>query len=434
MFRVVLLSLLILLFASLFSACSMNSSKSIAPNQRAFEAEDEYIIYALRAEELQDYSAASLLFEKLFEHSGKKEYLYRSLENDLAAKESQRLLQRTRDSLLKTPDDPTLLRLQIFALVELAELKEAQSLAMKLAHTTQSADDYLLVGEILIKQGEFDLALRYLDSAYAKEYNEKILDKISIILYINLERQKDAIAYLETHTRVHGFSALIATRLIGFYSDQNNIEGLLSTYKRLYALQKSEDVAKKIIQIYTYKRDYIRLIDFLEESKSDDKLLLQLYISSKNYTKAYVVAQRVYDETADIEFLAQSAIYEYEASSKKSDKELLNRVLRKLEDVVSMDDSPIYLNYLGYLLIDHDIDVPQGIRYIEKVLQTEPDSAYYLDSLAWGYYKLGNCLKAQKMIHKVMRLEGGDNAEVLEHAKRIEECVKSKVKQKKVKK
>lgn len=420
MFKASLLFLLSLLLVS----CASPKPEKLRANQKAFAQEDTYILYALHAQENQQNSAAASLFETLYEKSGRKEYLYRSLENDLIAKNSQQLINRI-DALPKEfESDVRVARLKVVALFELERLLEAEALSVALAKKTQEPNDYLLVGDVLLKSRKFDLAARYLDSAYAKEYNEKILDKISIILYVNLNRQKDAIAYLETHLRMHGNSKLVATRLIGFYSDQNNIDGLLATYKRLYAMDKDEEVAKKIIQIYTYKRDYLRLIDFLEESKSDDVMLLQLYSSARNYKKAYPLAKKLYEETSDITYLGQSAIYEYESAEDKSSKQLLDSVVDKLQRVIETNKSPIYLNYLGYLLIDHDRDVKKGMEYIRSVLKLEPNSAYYLDSLAWGYYKLGECKKAQKIIKKVLTLEGGDNIEVLDHAKAIEKCVK----------
>jgi len=57
-------------------------------------------------------------------------------------------------------------------------------------------------------------------------------------------------------------------------------------------------------------------------------------------------------------------------------------------------------------------------------LKIEPKSAFYLDSLAWGYYKLGNCKEAYKIIKKVTKLEGGDDKEVVSHFKKIKKCMK----------
>jgi len=73
--------------------------------------------------------------------------------------------------------------------------------------------------------------------------------------FLDLGRKKDAIAQLETHSRMHGCSKMICKRLIGFYSNENNIEGLLSVYLRIYELEKRV----KIILKKNYKfKDYFQ--------------------------------------------------------------------------------------------------------------------------------------------------------------------------------
>jgi len=199
----------------------------------------------------------------------------------------------------------------------------------------------------------------------------------------------------------------------------------LSVYLRLYSVDKSDEIAKKIIQIYSYKKEYIKLMNFLEDSKSDDKALFELYSFTKNYNKAYLLADNLYAKTGDLNYLGQSAIYEYESANDKNDKKLLKSVVEKLEKVVKTDNNPLYLNYLGYVLIDHNIDVKKGITYIKKVLLIQPNSSFYLDSLAWGYYKLGQCKKAKKIMNRVVTLEGGDDPEVKKHVRIIDKCVKN---------
>ncbi len=407
----------------LFTACSLHEKRDIKPNEKAFVDEDTYILFALRAEELHDNKAAADLYTTLYEKSEKKEYIYRSLENNLIAQENEKVLKRV-DALQKDkPFDARLLRYKVVALFELNRLDEAKELGVKLASITKEPNDYLLTADIYIKRQEFDLAVKYLESAYAKENNEKILDKMSIILYVNLGKKKEAIAHLETYSRMLGCSKLICMRLIAFYSNDNNINGLLSTYLRLYELDKNPNVAKKIIQIYTYKKDYNSLVDFLEKSKSDDEILLEVYSYLGKYKKAFVLADELYSRTLDINYLGQSAIYEYESAEDKSSKVLLKNVIEKLEKVVAVNEQAMYLNYLGYILIDHDIDVKKGMAYIDKVLEVQPKSAFYLDSKAWGYYKLGECEKAEKLIKEVATMKGGDDPEVKAHEKAIQKCL-----------
>ena len=414
-----------ILIGLLFVSCVGTQPKVLNSNAKSFAEEDTYILFALRAEQIKDNKSASELFELLYNKSDKKEYLYRSLENDLIAKRNEELIKRVDALSLDSLYDAKLIRLKVVALFELNRLDEAIDLSVSLSHKTQEPNDYLLTSDIYIKRQEYDLAVRYLESAYAKENNEKILDKMSIVLYVNLGKKKEAIAHLETHSRMLGCSQLVCGRLIGFYSNENNVEGLLSTYLRLYELDKNPEVAKKIIQIYSYKRDYKNLTEFLEKSNSDDDVLLQLYSSTKNYAKAFPLADKLYDETYDINYLGQSAIFEYENAKDKNSRKVLDSVVSKLEKVTKEDDQAIYLNYLGYILIDHDLDVKKGMSYIELVLKEQPNSAFYLDSKAWGYYKLGQCRQAKELMDRIVKLEGGNDPEVLLHIKQIDKCIKT---------
>jgi len=423
MFRVVLLTLFILL-----TACSQ---KSVKPNEKAFDAEDTYIVFALRAEQVGDYRAAAKLFQELYEKSSKKEYLYRYLKDKIILKEYADVVKTVDELSDGSLQDRELVRLKIIALLESNQLKEAEKISIALAKKTNNPQDYLLVSDVYTKSKDYDLALKYLEGAYVKNYNEKLLDKMAVILYANLYKKKEAIADLESHARIHGCSKLICNRLISFYSHENNIDGLLSVYKRLYAKEKSEEIAQKIIQIYSYKREYVQLMNFLEENHIDDDLLLQLYVSGKNWKKASKLAFKLYKENSDYSYLGQSAIYKYESYRGDVPKKVLYNVIANLENVVKHKQDTLYLNYLGYILIDHDIDVKKGMQYVREVLKKQPNSAYYLDSLAWGYYKLGQCYKAKKIMKKVMQLDGGDEPEVREHIHKIDQCIK---KQRRVKK
>lgn len=415
---------LLVCMSILFSACTAMHEEKPAANQKAFDAEDTYIVFALRAEQVKNYTTAANLFEKLYAKSLKQEYLYKSLENRYLAKEYETVIKLVDRYTNNTLEDRKLARYKIAALAESGDTQQAKMLAIALAKETKAAKDYILTADVYSKDHQYEEALKYLESAYLKEYNEKLLDKIAIILYVNLSRKTEAIAQLETHTRMHGCSERICNRLIGFYSNENDIDGLLSVYKRKYALEHERAIAKKIIQIYSYKRDYIKLMSFLEQSQEDNELLLQLYLSAKNFKKAYLLADKLYKEEGALDYLGQSAIYEYEAQKKQLDKKVLASVVDKLTKVIMHNSDTLYKNYLGYILIDHEIDVKKGMKYIREVLKVKPKSGYYLDSLAWGYYKLGRCYKAKQLMLKVKTLEGGDDPEVDLHIKKIDECLK----------
>jgi tetratricopeptide (TPR) repeat protein len=402
------------------------TEQGVKSNKKVYEYEDSYILFALRAEQLRDFQSASDIFSLLYDNTGKKEYLYRSLQNDLIVPEFNKAITRVNALNNVGISDFVLMRVKIVALMGVGHLVEAKFLAHELLEESEEVDDYLLLSDIHVQLREYENALAVLERAYAKNYSEKVIDTMSLVLYVHLHKTQEAITRLESHSRMHGCSLQICMRLAGFYSKENDLEALLDVYLRIYELEQDANIAKKIVQIYLYKRDSLSLISFLENSKSDDDTLLQLYANMKNYDKAHLVAKSLYKKTGDVSYLGRSAIYKYESYADKTDRIMLTQVIENLKSVLELNNDALYLNYLGYILIDHDVNIKEGMKYIEKALEKEPNSSYYLDSLAWGHYKLGECKEASEIMKKVLTLEGGDNVEVLLHIKAIEECLKMK--------
>lgn len=419
MSRVFFVTLFLALF---FTGCTNMSPK---PQASSFSDEDLYILMALNAQKEQKFDEASRLFEELYKKTKTKEYLYKSLSSDIAYGANQNVLNKV--ELYSSGDfDAKLARFKLLALVNLVELNSAKEVAIELSSKTDERDDYLYLADILLRQGDYVATLDVLEKLYAKNHEADILDKISLLMYINLDQKKEAIAKVESHTRIYGCGEMLCERLLSFYSDQNNPDGMLQTNLRIYKETPTKDVAQKVVQLYIYKRDFKGLEEFLLQSKSDDELLLSLYAKNEEFLKAKNLADELYAKTNRVEFLAQSAMYEYENAKDKKDKALLERVSSALEFVIKSDRNPMHLNYLGYLLIDHNIDIARGMELVKEALKENEDSIYYLDSLAWGYFKMHKCKDAKKIMDKVVELGGDDNDEVKLHIKEIEKCLKGR--------
>lgn len=416
---------ILLLALLLFAGCSQVGYNT-QPHLKAFEDEDTLILYALDRERTGEFAAASLIYDTLYKESRKREYFMRSMAMLMHAEDFESVVSRSRDALESDPDWDDVQRLQIQALVELKRYDEAKNSALILVAKRQQSIDYQVVSSIYIKLKRFDMALKYLERAYAINYDELILDKMAILLYVNLKREKEAIAHLESHSRLHGCSKVICKRLAGFYSEQNNIDGMLTTYTRLYDTFKEADVADAIVKIYSYQKDSVRLSAFLERSGSNDDLLLDLYINAQRYANAHELAKQLYEETGILRYLGQSAIFEYEMAEDKNDETMLLNVKEQLQSFVEQEPEALFLNYLGYMMIDHDLGVEEGIVYVQQALEVEPDSAYYLDSLAWGYYKLDRCDEAHKILRRVIEELGNDDKEVVMHMKAVKTCLEGK--------
>jgi tetratricopeptide (TPR) repeat protein len=66
---------------------------------------------------------------------------------------------------------------------------------------------------------------------------------------------------------------------------------------------------------------------------------------------------------------------------------------------------PVIYNNLGFVLIDKEIDVTRGVTLLEKALEHRPNDPEFLDSLGWGYYKLGRLAEASELLQRSLALD-----------------------------
>ena len=77
-------------------------------------------------------------------------------------------------------------------------------------------------------------------------------------------------------------------------------------------------------------------------------------------------------------------------------------------------DRPEVLNFLGYGWINRGLHVQEGMDLVRRALQLQPKSGAVVDSLGWGYYKLGNYDEALGFAEEAVQLDPSD-AEVNDH-------------------
>ena len=80
-------------------------------------------------------------------------------------------------------------------------------------------------------------------------------------------------------------------------------------------------------------------------------------------------------------------------------------LLRAIE--INPDDA-YALNYLGYWWADDGRNLDQAISMIEHAVATRPDSGFFVDSLGWVHYRLGDPQKAVAYLERATELEPAD--------------------------
>jgi tetratricopeptide (TPR) repeat protein len=403
--------------------CSVKNPP-IQVGKKSFQNEDVMIVTALEAKRVGRYKEAMQIFETLYEKSHKVNYLVQVSKMSFMAGEYKKTLEILKSAVKKYPKNSEFKKLLIGMYIKQKRYKKAEEVSLKLLKEEKTSQTLSLLGDIYMLEKSYNLALKYYESAFKIDNSSKALLNMANLLYKYLDRKQEAISYLETYIRLQDADEMVYYTLIKIYGEEKNIDGLISTYKKLYSKFKRDEYAKKIIELLMYKRDKAGAIEFLKKSGFNPKMLLNIYASTKDFKDAYNLAQKMYKETKDSDYLGKMAIYQYEANKDHLNKKIFSSISKKFEDALKDKQDPLYLNYYGYLLIDYDLDVKKGIKLVKLALEKEPDSLFYLDSLAWGYYKLKKCKKAMEIMKKF--IDDNDEPEVTMHYKKILKCIKEK--------
>ncbi len=72
------------------------------------------------------------------------------------------------------------------------------------------------------------------------------------------------------------------------------------------------------------------------------------------------------------------------------------------------------LNYLGYMLADRGVRLPEALGYIQQAVQRESNNGAYLDSLGWVYFKMDRLPEAMQNLQRAAGLKQDDPV-VMDH-------------------
>lgn len=408
-----------ILFFAFIISCLYGAPKSVySPHV----VEDTFVLYALDAQSHQKYHQAAEFFGELHKQTAKKEYLYHSLRMFEYSNDANSLMQRTLMALKAYPEDMTLQRFEIVSLLKISRYGEAATKAQMLSDRSKKSTDYLLLGEAKFKLGDLTGGIEAMQKGYEQSYDNDTAERIALIRYTQFGEKKEAIEFLKKHIGTHGNSQMIGRRLGSMYADYGMLNEAGVMFEQTYDAFKDIVSAEDALKIYTYQQDMTKMSALLEKSGLNDPLLLDIYVKVKAFNKASALAQKLYEQEDNPLYLAQSAVFKYEGAANRKDPALVAQVMEGLKKAVVDLEEPLYLNYLGYLMIDHDLNVSEGMGYVRRALEKQPDSPFYIDSLAWGHYKQNECVEALRLIKQVESMIGTDEQEVKDHLNAIEKC------------
>ncbi len=388
-------------------------------------SEDELIIQGLLYDEYRAYENSRQVFGRLYDNTGAKAYLFREMTSSLlSGSHIPYSIERLKSWDKLHPDTLEVKRLLIPLYLTNQQITEAKSEAEYLVERSSEAKDLDLASNPYLYSGEFKKALDLLGRAYEKTHHEDVLLRMVAVMDEYTGERKKAIQLLEMHRRMNAINSnQLYFKLLSLYIKENDVDGVLELYKLLYAEDKNDKYLAKIIDAYAYKGDIDGAISFLEKNKVGEKVLFELYKAKKYFYKALQLAETLYKQDKNAKWLAEKGILRFEGAKDKNDKKMIEEVISYFEKAMALGvDDSIYLNYYGYTLIEKQVDVPKGIKIVKDALIQQPENTYYLDSLAWGYYREHACKKAYQLMKKIVDKEGLEEPEIIEHWDAIQKC------------
>ena len=186
-----------------------------------------------------------------------------------------------------------------------------------------------------------------------------------------------------------------------------------TTYKYI------DEFATKILR-YMDTTQKLDMVKFLKSQEIQTDMLLSLYLDVGELNKAQALTKELYMETKKLRYYAQNSMLQYELATNKND--VLDEVISEFNYIISKDKHSRYLNFLGYLLIDHDVDIKRGLKLAKQAVKKSPQNIAYKDSLAWGYYKQNLCDKAKEVMDDILTDKSIKDKIILEHDQKIRNC------------
>lgn len=325
-------------------------------------------------------------------------------------------------------------------------LKEFKKLA---ASDPEEPAPLVHISEIQRRQGKYDDALatirkaRSLDSSNLEAgYDEAMLYDIlgrfdeSVKVYqqmVDLKTHANG-AYTADEKQQRGF---FLQRLGSVYEEQNKTDDAVATYQKLIDMGGDDAIRgyEGLAEAYQNAHQPEKAIDAVQKGvaanpkNTELKLVLAGLLADQGSARnnpaqidqAFTMAKGLLKNTADdlnvLEAMAQMNIRLHRwkdaddnlnkaepLATKKDDKiyllflrgewsdrqKHLDTAERYFRQALALDPkNAMTLNYLGYMLADKGVQLPEALKLIQQAVNQQPMNGAYLDSLGWAYYKLG---------------------------------------------
>lgn len=273
----------------------------------------------------------------------------------------------------------------------------------------------------------FGIEKTLLTSEDKREFATKVFEKM-IRTYKNAGKSTEAKATIERARTLLGKADLFADKqLISLLRESGKNDEALSAI-RLVRKSFTDDypllrLEASILTELGRVEEGVALIRGLMNQKSaapsayfDDfsnyLFISSLYTQARKSKEAIETAQKAFGAAKSEERKQLANLSLATAQHQSGNHQLAEVTLRTI--LKQTPTNPIALNNLGYFLLERNERISEAVDLIEQALKIDPTNSSYLDSLGWGYYKLGKLKEAEHYLNEAMRYNP-TSAAIFEH-------------------
>jgi tetratricopeptide (TPR) repeat protein len=172
---------------------------------------------------------------------------------------------------------------------------------------------------------------------------------------------------------------------------------------------------------YTKLKQYEKALSCLEQVVTSGNDVLRVFQCRMTLAYIYVITKRVKMAEYELKRLQSSGLespllYNTLAYAAYIQKQNLSAI-DLYEKTLEIDsNNATAMNSMGYILADTGIDVMRALRLCRKAVDTRPQSAAYLDSLGWAYYRSGEIVEARTWLRRALEIAPNEQ-EIQRHFK-----------------
>jgi tetratricopeptide (TPR) repeat protein len=339
-----------------------------------------------------------------------------------------------------------------------AALKQYKDIA---AADPDDAGALVHIAEIQRREGKYDEALATIRKARKKDpdnleagYNEGLLldvlghyDDASAVYEKMVDQTSHANgAYTAEEKNNRG---IFLERLGSIYHEQNKVDQAIATYQKMIDMggdaatrgyqgqvdtyrdakmfDKAVETAKKAVEVNPKDRDLKLMLagELVDQGRTDEGMdLAKSMLDNTDADRAvWLALGNMYTRVHRWKD-AEDALNKAETLTKKKEDRIYLLFLRGaladrqkhpelaepyFRQALELDPSnAMTLNYMGYMLADKGIRLPEALKLIRKAVELEPMNGAYLDSLGWAYFKMGEYELAEENLRQAVERDQTD--------------------------